>query len=144
MGKEITIHDFLDFKGEVSITYLWQCCIRDLLMQAIAHSKEESAEDVLDKVIDGTYRLSLVFDDDRLMGCVVFGVRAYPTGRSLVIMYLAGGKLMAWAQELFGHMEELCEKLKCSRIEGTTQDVLARYAKKSHGFTIRYFITRNI
>ena len=95
------------------------------------------------KILSGIYMLFIVSDDDGVVGMFIITGIQYPRFHSLLIVYMAGKNMMGWAGQAMGIIEGIARKHGHKRIEGITNDVLARYAKRL-GFNARNYIEKDL
>ena len=124
----------------------WQLTIRPLIVDALGspgNIQHETPEDILDKVLQGTYMLFLVKDRDEIVGTFVITGIQYPRFHSILIVYMAGKNMLGWAGQAMDIIEVIATQNGHMRIEGITNDALAKYAKR-FGFKVRNYIEKDL
>ena len=124
----------------------WMSEIRPLIVNALdapEHSRHETPEDILDKILHGIYLLFLVKDGDDTAGMFIITGIQYPRFHSILIAYMAGKHMMGWAGQAMDIIEGIARENGHKRIEGITNDVLAKYAKRL-GFNARNYIEKDL
>ena len=125
---------------------LWQESIRPLIVDALdspGNVQHETPEDILDKILYSVYTLYVVKDDSGIVGMFIITGIQYPRFNSILIVYMAGKHMMGWAGQAMNIIEDIARKNGRKRIEGITNDVLAKYAKRL-GFQARNYIEKDL
>ena len=124
----------------------WQEIFRPLIVDALeapGNVQHETPEDILDKILYDFYIPYAVKDNDDTVGMFIISSIQYSRFQSILIVYMAGKHFMSWAAQAMDMIEGLARKHGHKRIEGITNDVLAKYAKR-HGFRSRNYIEKDL
>jgi hypothetical protein len=74
-----------------------------------------TANDIIDKCIDGEQNLLIAFDDDgEIHGCLTFSIIPYPRKTMLRIISLAGNDLKDWKDNMYSLVEKIGKGENCA------------------------------
>ncbi len=104
----------------------------------------EDAEDVLDKLLTGQYRMLTISRDEALMGIVIVNAINYPKYVSICMVYMAGSKLLSWSRKALAAVEDLARDVGAKRVESVSRPEIADLMRKRLGFKQRGFMTKDI
>mgnify|MGYP003111319877 FL=1 len=98
--------------------------------------------DVLNGVLDGTYVLWVVMEeDDTLIAAITTRIVQYPKRKSMALDWVGGSKMNKWNDMVIETISEFAKKNDCQHLEGYGRKAWARSLKK-YGFYPEYIAYR--
>jgi len=117
--------------------------VESILKKSVATVKDKAEMiDVLSGVLNGTYVLWVVMDeDDSLIAAFTTRLIVYPQRKALALDWVGGTRMKEWEDQLIDTMRKYGNELECSHLEGYGRKGWGRSLKK-YGFYPEYIAYR--
>lgn len=125
-----------------AVRHVWKD-VEKVLKKSVATAKDKSETiDVLVGILNGTYVLWVVMDeDDSIVAAFTTRLIVYPQRKALVLDFVGGTRMKEWNDQLIDTMRKYANELGCSHLEGYGRKAWGRSLKK-YGFYPEYIAYR--
>ena len=125
-----------------AVRHVWKD-VEKLLKKSVATAKDKSGTiDVLAGILNGTYVLWAVMDeDDSIVAAFTTRLIIYPQRKALVLDFVGGTRMKEWNDHLIDTMRKYANELGCSHLEGYGRKAWGRSLQK-YGFYPEYIAYR--
>ena len=125
-----------------AVRHVWKD-VEKLLKKSVATAKDKSGTiDVLAGILNGTYVLWAVMDeDDSIIAAFTTRLIVYPQRKALVLDFVGGTRMKEWNDQLIDTMRKYANELECSHLEGYGRKAWGRSLQK-YGFYPEYIAYR--
>tara|TARA_R110000787_G_scaffold226868_1_gene334626 strand:+ start:1695 stop:2108 length:414 start_codon:yes stop_codon:yes gene_type:complete len=125
-----------------AVRHVWKD-VEKLLKKSVATAKDKSGTiDVLAGILNGTYVLWAVMDeDDSIIAAFTTRLIVYPQRKALVLDFVGGTRMKEWNDHLIDTMRKYANELGCSHLEGYGRKAWGRSLQK-YGFYPEYIAYR--
>ncbi len=125
-----------------AVRHVWKD-VEKLLKKSVATAKDKSETiDVLAGILNGTYVLWAVMDeDDSIIAAFTTRLIVYPQRKALVLDFVGGTRMKEWNDQLIDTMRKYASELGCSHLEGYGRKAWGRSLQK-YGFYPEYIAYR--
>ena len=125
-----------------AVRHVWKD-VEKVLKKSVATAKDKSETiDVLVGILNGTYVLWVVMDeDDSIVAAFTTRLIVYPQRKALVLDFVGGTRMKEWNDQLIETMRKYANELGCSHLEGYGRKAWGRSLKK-YGFYPEYIAYR--
>jgi len=125
-----------------AVRHVWKD-VEKLLKKSVATAKDKSETiDVLAGILNGTYVLWAVMDeDDSIIAAFTTRLIVYPQRKALVLDFVGGTRMKEWNDHLIDTMRKYANELGCSHLEGYGRKAWGRSLQK-YGFYPEYIAYR--
>ena len=125
-----------------AVRHVWKD-VEKLLKKSVATAKDKSGTiDVLAGILNGTYVLWAVMDeDDSIIAAFTTRLIVYPQRKALVLDFVGGTRMKEWNDQLIDTMRKYANELGCSHLEGYGRKAWGRSLQK-YGFYPEYIAYR--
>tara|TARA_R110000764_G_scaffold70258_2_gene145248 strand:- start:354 stop:767 length:414 start_codon:yes stop_codon:yes gene_type:complete len=125
-----------------AVRHVWKD-VEKLLKKSVATAKDKSGTiDVLAGILNGTYVLWAVMDeDDSIVAAFTTRLIVYPQRKALVLDFVGGTRMKEWNDHLIDTMRKYANELGCSHLEGYGRKAWGRSLQK-YGFYPEYIAYR--
>ena len=125
-----------------AVRHVWKD-VEKLLKKSVATAKDKSGTiDVLAGILNGTYVLWAVMDeDDSIIAAFTTRLIIYPQRKALVLDFVGGTRMKEWNDQLIDTMRKYANELGCSHLEGYGRKAWGRSLQK-YGFYPEYIAYR--
>ena len=125
-----------------AVRHVWKD-VEKLLKKSVATAKDKSGTiDVLAGILNGTYVLWAVMDeDDSIIAAFTTRLIIYPQRKALVLDFVGGTRMKEWNDHLIDTMRKYANELGCSHLEGYGRKAWGRSLQK-YGFYPEYIAYR--
>jgi len=125
-----------------AVRHVWKD-VEKVLKKSVATAKDKSETiDVLVGILNGTYVLWVVMDeDDGIVAAFTTRLIVYPQRKALVLDFVGGTRMKEWNDQLIDTMRKYANELGCSHLEGYGRKAWGRSLKK-YGFYPEYIAYR--
>lgn len=125
-----------------AVRHVWKD-VEKVLKKSVATAKDKSETiDVLVGILNGTYVLWVVMDeDDSIVAAFTTRLIVYPQRKALVLDFVGGTRMKEWNDQLIDTMRKYANELGCSHLEGYGRKAWGRSLQK-YGFYPEYIAYR--
>ena len=125
-----------------AVKYIWKDVERVLEKSVNTATGKAELIDVLKGILDGTYVLWVVLDDDnKLIAAMTTRIIEYPRHRSMALDWVGGSRMKEWLDMGMKIIIDFATKNGCNSLEGYGRKAWGRALKK-HGFYEDYIAFR--
>ena len=124
-----------------SVKYIWKDVERVLKKSADTAEGKVGLIDVLKGILDGTYVLWVVFDNDEVVASFTTRIIEYPQRRSMALDWVGGSRMKEWQDAAMDKITQFAVLNNCQHLEGYGRKAWGRALKK-YGFYPEYIAFR--
>ena len=124
-----------------TVKYIWKDVERVLKKSVSTAVGKMELIDVLRGILDDTYVLWVVFENDIIIAAFTTRIIQYPRRRSMALDWVGGSRMKEWLDIGMKKVVEFAVLIDCQHLEGYGRKAWGRALKK-HGFYPEYITYR--